>query len=339
MTPLIDVVVPTRDRPGALIACLRALAAQSVTGAHVIVVDDGSVKPVSDLLPPDLVRRLELTVLRNEVPRGPAAARNRAISHGRGRYIAFVDDDVRCEPDFLQQHLDIIAASGDQTVGIGPLRAPSDWVPTPWTLWEARQLEVEYARMELGIYQPSWRQFHTGNAFLARRVIEAAGLFDERFTRAEDVELGLRMSLRGCRFVFNPSAIGWHYSVRSLDAWLRIPRAYGQFDVLLASMHPSLKWLDHIRTERARRHALTKLARVPARNGRVRTWMVHSLTAGAKLGGRLRPLTSTTSRRLTLGLLSVAYDLEYGAALESAASRGNRRVDTSDARAIPTEGG
>jgi len=39
-----SVVVPTRDRVGALERCLAALATQRASGLEVIVVDDGSVE-------------------------------------------------------------------------------------------------------------------------------------------------------------------------------------------------------------------------------------------------------------------------------------------------------
>jgi tRNA uridine 5-carboxymethylaminomethyl modification enzyme len=41
-----------------------------------------------------------------------------------------------------------------------------------------------------GVYDPTWRQFFTGNAVVRRDYLVDAGGFDESFTRAEDIELG-----------------------------------------------------------------------------------------------------------------------------------------------------
>src|SRR5690606_35988449 len=92
MSPLVDVVIPTRDRPEALVECLEALSRQTVSDIDAIVVDDGSERRMEEVLTADLRSRLSITVLRHPVSRGPAAARNRAVRHGVGRYVAFVDD-------------------------------------------------------------------------------------------------------------------------------------------------------------------------------------------------------------------------------------------------------
>src|SRR6185295_4881663 len=96
---------------------------------------------------------------------------------------------------------------GPHSVVIGPLAAPPDWRPTPWNRWEAETVEAEYDRMIRGVYEPTWRQFFTGNAFLRRADFLDAGGFNETFRRAEDIELGYRLHRLGCEFVFEPEAI------------------------------------------------------------------------------------------------------------------------------------
>jgi len=335
MTSLVDVVIPTRDRPEALVACLEALTRQTMPNINVIVVDDGSRIPVSGALPSNLRQQLSLTVLRHPVSRGPAAARNRAIRHGQARYVAFVDDDVCAAPDLIERHLaavrDAVDHGGlDEVVSIGPLSAPPDWEPTPWNRWEAMQVQAEYDRMTACEYKPTWRQFHTGNAFVPRSVLETAGLFDERFTRAEDVELALRMALRGVRFIFTSEAVGWHYAYRTLRAWLRIPRAYADFDVLLDRMYPKLGWLETVRRERRGRHLVVQIARRLSRLPRVRPLMVAVLTRAAQAFHRGSGIP------VAMGLLSVVYDVEYGAMQDRSDRSGKHDLD-SEAAAVPTE--
>jgi GT2 family glycosyltransferase len=330
---LIDVIIPTRDRPEALVACLEALARQTVQDFHVIVVDDGSTSPVADAIPEALRKQLRLTVLRHPTSRGPAAARNRAIRHGSSPCVAFVDDDVRCAPDTLARHLETVRAGDWRSVSIGPLSAPPDWEPTPWNLWEARQVQAEYDRMSRGEYVPTWRQFHTGNAFLTRKAIEAAGLFDERFTRAEDVEFALRVSRLGQRFTFSPDAIGWHYSYRTLDAWLRIPRAYAEFDIVLDRRYPRMKWLATLEQERSKRHPVIRAARAASAIPGMRSTMVGALTWAASTAFKNKSLP------VAMGLLSIAYDLEYSASQRRAlrASAERSATDLTDEAAVPTE--
>jgi glycosyltransferase involved in cell wall biosynthesis len=42
MTPIVSVVVATRNRPDLLSQCLEAIATQTLSSIEVIVVDDGS---------------------------------------------------------------------------------------------------------------------------------------------------------------------------------------------------------------------------------------------------------------------------------------------------------
>ena len=43
----------------------------------------------------------------------------------------------------------------------------------------------------------------------------ASGGFDERYRRAEDIELAHRLEKLGVQFFFNMEAVGYHYAERS----------------------------------------------------------------------------------------------------------------------------
>ena len=74
----------------------------------------------------------------------------------------------------------------------------------------------------------------TGNASVRREHLERIGGFDTSFRRAEDVELGQRLQAEGMRFVFEPTAEGFHYAERSFDSWRANAFAYGRNDVIFA---------------------------------------------------------------------------------------------------------
>jgi GT2 family glycosyltransferase len=93
-------------------------------------------------------------------------------------------------------------------------------------------LVKQYDAMERGDWAATARQFYTANASLARRHVLDAGGFDERFRRAEDVELAYRLADRGLRFVFARDAVVVHHPDRSFRAWLDIAGAYGRNDVV-----------------------------------------------------------------------------------------------------------
>ncbi len=260
--PGLDVVISTYNRHERLNRCLEALIQQTRKDFRVIVVDDSSDPPVAPGITQRCREHLDLTVIRTPNNFGPGGGRNRGVDHGSGELILFIDDDVDADCRLVERHLAAAEEAGPHAVIIGPLLAPPDWKPTPWNRWEARKLAVEYGRMKAGIYAPTWRQLFTGNTLLFRADFLAAGGFDEQFTRAEDIELGIRLERLGCNFVFEDHAIGWHYANRPLASWLNIPREYARFDSTIDSMYPELQWLQLVQSELRERHPLVRAARL-----------------------------------------------------------------------------
>ncbi|MCC6386262.1 MAG: glycosyltransferase [Dehalococcoidia bacterium] len=312
----VDVIVPTHNRQARLERTLRSLAGQSFADFAVIVVDDASTPGVT--APAELSNGVPVRVLRTApaagaVSAGPGAARNLGLHAATAPLVAFIDDDVDAAPDWLER---LVAAGREPgTAVFGPLLAPAGWRPTAWNAWEARTLAVEYRRMRDGKYQAGWRQYFTGNALAHREDLIAAGGFDETFTRAEDIELGIRLARHGVRFVFEPGARGWHDSRRTLASWFRIPREYARFDAEIARKHPDLDWLAVIEVELKRRsivlRGLRRALPIPV-----------AQRAVARMAARTaQVLFAIGFREVAMHGLSLAYDLEYQAAFAALARR------------------
>jgi GT2 family glycosyltransferase len=303
----VDVVIPTRNRPASLLRCLEALAAQTYPEFGTIIIDDASDRPVEQVIPEDLREKLRARVLRQPNASGAGGARNRGVAESEADIIVFVDDDVRAIPQLIAYHVQALTEGGSGLATFGPLLPPSDWKPTPWTLWEAAKLTDEYGKMNAGAYEPSWRHFITGNAAVWREEFLSAGAFDAAFSRAEDVELALRMAEQGCRFAFLPHAIGWHYPERSVASWLDIPAQYGRCHWLMDQKHPEEGWLATVRTELRNRHPLLRVARALGRR-----WP----RAGARAAiAASQALLRAGAERLSLYAVSAAFDLQYTEAL------------------------
>lgn len=301
----IDVIIATHNRHERLLRSLDALARQSHPPSGIIVVDDGSEPAVEAFVDGRRPGLANVRVVRTPRNSGPAFARNLGVSLSSADFICFVDDDVDAEERLLERHLVQLGDGSNHVVSIGPLLAPHDWEPTPWNFWEAQTLAAEYRKMELGFYAPTFRQLFTGNTALGRLDFERAGGFDVRFTRAEDIELGIRLERVGCRFAFDPGAIGWHYSRRSLASWLKIPREYARFDRAIDDLYPSLAWLDQLAGERAQRNPLSRVAGSAATRLHAGPAVSRMAVAAAAGLWRLR------AARLSTRALSFAYELEY----------------------------
>jgi GT2 family glycosyltransferase len=303
-----DVVITTRNRATALRRSLDGLRTQSVDGFGVIIVDDCSEEPMSSALGSDAGNGLDVTHLRLAAPSGPAAGRNAGVAASTADLIVFIDDDVVPNRRFIEAHVGAVApaaGSAAPVVSCGPFLQPADWSPTPWNLWEARAAKKEADNLMRGVFDVTWRQFHTGNNCLPRADFNAVGGFDESFKRSEDDELALRLHERGCVFHFEPEAIAWHYSMRSIESWLAIPRMYAHFDVEIDRLHPDAGYLaDKKRELGTRRLPLRVVRRVLAGPRRSRLGVAAAV-------GAAEQLYKVGAVDAAMGALSVAYDLSY----------------------------
>lgn len=112
--PRISVIVPAKDQAPYVRDAMTSLTRQvdDLRELEVIVVDDGSSDGTGELAA-ELDDQLPvLRVLRNEVPAGPATARNQGLAVAGGRFIAFLDPDDWFAPGHLQSLADAIEALG-----------------------------------------------------------------------------------------------------------------------------------------------------------------------------------------------------------------------------------
>ena len=208
--PRISVVVPTYNRRSRLARVLGGLDRQTVPAEtfELVIVDDGSTDDTRAWLEQNRARAYAVKVV-SQKNGGPSRARNRGVEEASGELVLFIDDDVEPTPALLEEHLKMHDAEPNVVV-MGPL-ASLDHYAQPWVKWEQEKLEAQYAAMLRGDYAPTFRQFWTGNASVARAQLLAAGGFNTEYTRAEDIELGRRLHERGLGFRFNPVARGLHY--------------------------------------------------------------------------------------------------------------------------------
>ncbi|MFZ0547943.1 MAG: glycosyltransferase family 2 protein [Candidatus Promineifilaceae bacterium] len=238
----ISVVMPTYNRLPTLKRALGGLINQTarIGSFEVVVVSDGSTDGTNEYLESFVAPfPFRLIIQQNQ---GAATARNTGFKAATGEYVLFIDDDVVPTAELVEKHHNLNQVHGEDTVIIGPMLTPDDYKMAPWVEWEQFMLYKQYEEMQLGHWQPTARQFYTGNTSLARKHLVRSGGFDAQFRRAEDVELAYRLAAFGVQFVFAPEAIGYHYADRSFQSWLSTPYAYGRNDVIF-TLQKGQDWL------------------------------------------------------------------------------------------------
>lgn len=184
-SPLLDVLVPTCDRPGALAVTLTGLAAQTLTSFRVVISDqseqpdlpDGACAAPAVLTPLRLLRARgrQVETYRHLPRRGLAEQRQFLLDQATAPYALFLDDDVLCEPDVLERLLDVMLGQHCGFVGM-PLVGLShlDDVRPHQQALEAWDGLVEPERVAPG--DARWARHHLHSAANAWHVQERLGV-------------------------------------------------------------------------------------------------------------------------------------------------------------------
>jgi len=310
----LSIIIPTFNRKERLLRLLHALERAMSEGVEfeAVVVVDGATDGTEASL--DALRASYPLQVHSQQNRGPAAARNQGIAAARGRIVLFLDDDVVPVPGTIARHA---ARHREDPLAVvtGPMIAPVHKRMAPWLEWEAAMLQKQYAAMQAGLYAPTSRQFYTANASIAREHVERVGGFDERYRRAEDVELATRLRDLGLRFHFDAEASVWHEPDRSYSGWLRVAYEYGRYDVISGSRTPDALRLAC--SEWKTRHRLSRMLAHACAGHAVRTRM--ATDAGRASFAVAKPLLPLIPRRVQHAGCSALFNLHYwhGVASES----------------------
>ena len=99
---LISIVIPAHNRPAFLLEAARSIAKQAYSNFEVIVVDDGSVPPVSRSVLEEVLGQ-RVTLYRHDSAQGVPKAKNAGINAAHGEIILILDDDDLLMPDALER--------------------------------------------------------------------------------------------------------------------------------------------------------------------------------------------------------------------------------------------
>ena len=183
--PSVSVIIPTYNNADLLLDGVESVLDQTVRPSEVIVVDDGSTD--------NTLQRLErfgsgIQIIRRE-HRGPAVARNAGIRVSSGEVVAFLDSDDLWMPEKLERCVNVLQEKPEAGVVYTALRIHELGTGLRYQLpqytqsgWMARDLFVEC------------RGVNTSTLVVRRECLDAAGLFDEEFFRAQDWDLMVRLA-------------------------------------------------------------------------------------------------------------------------------------------------
>jgi len=202
---LLSVIVPAHEAAAWLPDTLAALAASSLPRSmwELLVTDDASHDDTAAVAArwADLVIRLPSPAV------GPGGARNAAASRATGRWLVFVDADVRVHHDTLARFAAAVTDDPDLVALFGSYDAEP---AARGVVSEYRNLLHRYVHLRgAGVAETFW----AGCGAVRRDAFEAVGGFDTaRYPRPqiEDIDLGYRLRDRGGRIRLDPAIQATH---------------------------------------------------------------------------------------------------------------------------------
>ncbi len=223
----VSVVIPVRNRPEAL----RRLVAGLDPALEVIIVDDGSDLPLPD------------AALRNEQPKGPAAARNAGIGNATRPFIALVDSDVIPPAGWLERLLPHFVDS--QVGAVAPRIVAARGTAAGRIDWTLARFDAARSPLDLGsqparVVPGSRVSYVPAAALVLRRAAlgDNPQVFDEELRYGEDVDLVWRLIAAGWTIRYEPAAAVGHAHRATLRAALAQRFGYGLSAAALAARHP-----------------------------------------------------------------------------------------------------
>jgi glycosyltransferase involved in cell wall biosynthesis len=198
--PIVSIVTCAYNAANYIDETIDSVLAQTFPDFELIIVDDGSsdhtVKVVNSYSD-------ERIVLLEQENAGPAAARNTAIKHATGKYLAILDSDDLWLPNYLETMLGIL--NNDPKIDLAYPNA--EYFGTP--AWNGKKFMDKYpstlpVTLEK-ILAGECRIFIS--SIFKREIVDTVGVFDTSLKGSEDLDLWMRICQGGFRFSFTTEVL------------------------------------------------------------------------------------------------------------------------------------
>jgi GT2 family glycosyltransferase len=225
-SPLVSVIIATRDRTDSLADCLQAFDAVEYSNYEIVVVDNApATQATADLIASRYAGDPRIRYVREPHP-GLGWAHNCGLSHARGEFIAFTDDDVIVDQYWLEELLRGFSL-GSHVGCVTGLVVPQE-IETQSQYWfdvhsgfnkgfRRRVFDLGPNRPEDRLFPYRSSMFGTGaNMAFRAAALQAVGGLDPVLgpgtaaKNGEDLDIYFRIIQAGYQLVYLPSAFVRH---------------------------------------------------------------------------------------------------------------------------------
>ena len=231
--PKVSIIVATLNSERTIDECLKAIFELNYPKDFLeITVVDGCSKDATL----EIAQKYPVKVV--SAPLNAPAAYNYAMKIVSNDVLGFIDSDAKVEKEWLNK---VIAYLDDPQVA-GVSGGIETWnTENAWARSIGYDLKNRYARLKKYVVRVA-----TMNLLLKKSVIEAVGGFDENLPSQYDTDLGFRITSRGYKILFEPSAQCYHFNRSTVSGYFRQQLQYGKNTTKLYFKHASLFKGDEI---------------------------------------------------------------------------------------------
>lgn len=194
----VSTIIPAYNAEGYIQEAIESVLSQTYKDIELIVVDDGSTDSTAEA-----VKNFSLKVeyMRHAKNMGPAAARNTGIRQAKGEYIAFLDADDVWMPTKIEEQIKLFESNKDLSLVYSNCYAINRSGRALGVLFNP--VKLHRGRVFEKLLLDSF--ITTSSVVIKKQVLNAIGMFDERFLVSQDFDLYLRIAERyNINFVDRP---------------------------------------------------------------------------------------------------------------------------------------
>ena len=174
----ISVIVCTYNRDDVLRFCLDSLVAQTINPSlfEVIIVNNNSTDTTADIAN-EFVEQYDHFRLVNESKQGLSHARNRGWQEARGTYVAYIDDDAKATPHWVERIVDAFESIQPTPSAVGGPIYPYYTEKMP--IWFADDMEIRTWGEKKHFLESS--SFFGSNMTFFRKILQEYNGFSHEF--------------------------------------------------------------------------------------------------------------------------------------------------------------
>ncbi len=213
--PLVTIGIPCYNASETIARAINSALSQDWPNTEIIIVDDTSTDNSTDVIQNLIGNSNKARLIKHQCNSGPAGVRNTILHEAKGEFIAFFDDDDKSLPNRITEQINCLQTyeADHNTTMVACYASGIRKYDNGYTL-ELEAIGSKGSEKPNGpqvaeyllLYRKVRDWFYgTGTptcSLLTRKsTLESIGGFDKKLRRVEDVDIAIRLALRGGHFI------------------------------------------------------------------------------------------------------------------------------------------